>query len=88
MMSNATQYKLKHKELVELLIKANGVHEGRWMLNVDFGMAPGNFGPSENEISPGIMVAVQSVGIQRDTNPASPLTDALVVDAAVVNPKK
>ena len=73
-----------HRELVTLLIKAAGVHEGRWMLEFKFGLTPMHSGPSPDQISPGIVVAITSVGIHREV-PGAPLS--LVVDAAEVNPE-
>lgn len=84
-MPEINNYTVKPKELVELIIKASDLHEGRWFLGVNFGMGPGNFGPSPNEATPGIMVAVQSLFIQRE-DPANPLP-GITVDAAKVNPK-
>lgn len=78
------QYTFSHKELVELMIKKAGLHEGRWMLMTTFGFTAGNFGPSDDQMIPGIVAAVQSLGIQRaDQNAPS----SLVVDAAESNPK-
>lgn len=84
-MPEINQYSVKPRELVELIIKAAGIHEGRWWLNINFGISPGNFGPSENEVVPGIAIAVQTVGVQREM-PGVVAPPALVVDAAVVNP--
>jgi len=84
-MPEINNYAVKPKELVELIVKASGVHEGRWYLAVNFGMAPGNFGPNEADVAPGMIVAVQGVFIQRE-DPAQPAPSAIVVDAAEVNP--
>jgi hypothetical protein len=82
-MPTASQYQLTHQELTEAIIKAVGVHEGKWQLMVTFGFGALNTGPSETEVMPGGLVAVQKVGIAQAT-PESPA--ALVVDAAEVNP--
>jgi hypothetical protein len=76
---------VKPRELTELIIKASGVHEGRWTLTVNFGMAPGNFGPTIDDVSPGMLVAVQGIGIQRES-PEAPGPPELTVDASAVNP--
>jgi hypothetical protein len=86
-MPEINQYTLKHKELVELIIKASDVHEGRWLLSISFQMAPGNFGMGPEEASPGMIVAIQNVGIQREV-PGQIAPASLVVDAAEVNPRK
>lgn len=84
-MPEINKYAFKHKELVELLIKASDIHEGRWWLSVTFQMAPGNFGQTEEDVSPGMIVAIQSVGIEREAA-GNPAPTSLVVDAAEVNP--
>lgn len=81
-MPDATNYKFKPKELLEMMIKAAGVHEGRWSLSADFGLGPGTFGPSPEEAAPGMAIIIQSLGIQREASDAVGLT----VDAAEANP--
>lgn len=82
-MPEPSQYVFKHRELVEIMIKRAGVHEGKWMLLANFGLAAVNSGPNEDEIMPTAVVPLQSLGIQRAA-PDSP--KSLVVDAAEVNP--
>jgi len=55
------------------------------MLLVNFAMSPGNFGPTLEAAIPGMVVGIQSIGIQRET-PGTPAPTGLVVDAAEVNP--
>jgi hypothetical protein len=82
-MPEANQYSFSHKELVELMIKKIGIHEGRWMLAVTFAFGVTNGGPTAEQIVPTGVVGIQSIGIQK-AQPESP--DVLTVDAAVVNP--
>jgi hypothetical protein len=82
-MPEANQYLFNHKELLEVLIKQAGVHEGKWVIMASFGFSPGNFGPSPDQMAPGAVVAVLQIGIQRAT---SETPDAMSLDAAVVNP--
>lgn len=82
-MPEASQYLFTHKELLDLLIKQAGVHEGKWMITINFGFSAANFGPSPDQISPGAVVAVLSVGIQKATPDAPP---SMISDAATVNP--
>lgn len=87
-MPDINQYSFQPKEIVTLLVKAAGLHEGRWWLVVNFGMSPGNFGPSDDQIAPGMIVAIQGLTIQRVTPELSPPPPAnLTVDAAAVNPR-
>jgi hypothetical protein len=55
-MAEPTQFMLTHKQLVELIVKDAGLHDGHWMLSINFGLAPGNFGPNEDTLSPGAVV--------------------------------
>jgi hypothetical protein len=84
-MASPTQYSLTYKELIELIIKSSDVHEGRWMLSIGFGFAPGNFGPTPDQMSPGVVVAINQISIVRE-QPEASAPVGLVVDAAVVNP--
>ncbi|MCL6739882.1 hypothetical protein LZ518_01845 [Sphingomonas sp. RB56-2] len=84
-MPTANQYSLSHRELTEIIIKHADVHEGKWMLMATFGFNAGNFGPSENDVLPGAVVAIQQLGIQR-AEAGAPA--GMIVDAAEVNPKK
>ncbi len=81
-MPEINQYTFSHRELTELMIKASNIREGKWLLAINFGLAAGNFGPNENDISPGAVVAITSIGLQRAQEVSPP---ALVVDAAKVN---
>ncbi len=84
-MAEPTHFALTHRELLQLIIKNADVHEGRWILSVTFAFAPGNFGPSEDQLSPGTVVAVNQIGIQREA-PEMSAPPGLVLDAAIVNP--
>jgi len=82
-MPEASQFAFSHKEIVELLIKKADLHEGQWMLQIVFGFAAINGGPTPEQISPTAMVQVQTIGLQKAPADAPP---ALVLDAAEVNP--
>jgi hypothetical protein len=79
------QYTWSHKELVALLVKAAGIHEGRWYLMMNFALGAGNVGPSEDAVSPAAIIGITNVGIQREL-PDQKAPASLVVDAAEVNP--
>ena len=70
-------------ELLEILIKEADIHEGKWVLSANFGVAPGNYGPSVDKVSPGILITVTHLGIQRATDD-TPV--GMWVDASVINP--
>lgn len=81
-MGEATQFNFSHRELLDLLIKAQDVHEGLWTLVVNFGLGAGNVGPNPNELNPAAIATVLSVAIQRTTENTN-----LTIDAATSNPK-
>lgn len=82
-MPEINQYTFSHRELLELLIKKADVHEGKWAIMMSFGFSAGNFGPAPDQMSPGAIVVVTNVGIQRATSDAP---EEIVLDAAVINP--
>lgn len=79
-------YTFSHRELVELMLKAADVHEGKWVLTVQLGVGTGNVGPSPTEVYPGVTIQFQKVGIQRLLEGA--VEGTITIDAAVVNPPK
>ena len=82
-MPEVNQIFFPHKEITELLVKKAGFHEGKWMLSVNFGFSTGNFGPTTEQAVPGALVALLGVGLVRAAQDTS---DALQVDASIVNP--
>jgi hypothetical protein len=80
-MPEATQIAFKHAEIVELLIKKQGIHEGIWGLFIRFGLNASNVGPNEMELMPAAILGVLEIGLQKfdkETN--------LALDAAKINP--
>jgi len=82
-MPEVNQLFFQHKEVVELLIKKADLHDGKWMLSLNFGLSPGNFGTTPEQAVPGVIVAITGIGLNR-AGPDTPA--ALQVDASVVNP--
>jgi hypothetical protein len=82
-MPEINQIFFQHREIVELLIKKADLHDGKWMLSLNFGLSPGNFGLTPEQAVPGVVVAVTGIGLTRG---ASDTPEALQVDASVVNP--
>ena len=82
-MAEPTQYVFTYPEVVEALIKKQGLHEGRWAIYMEFGIAAANAGPTPEQAVPSAIVPVIKVGLQRvDADKTLPGT----LDAAVVNP--
>lgn len=79
-------YTFSYKEIVEALVKKQGIHEGIWGIYIEFGIGAGNM-PLPNDpkvFVPAAILPVQKIGLQKFPTHISPLT----VDAAEVNPLK
>lgn len=82
-MAEVTQYLFTHRELTELLIKNQGLHEGLWTVSFQLGVGVANLPPTTGgDPLPATITLIQAVGLQRvdKEGPA-------VLDAAKVNPK-
>lgn len=85
-MPEVEKFKFSHREVLEALLKKQGIHEGLWQMVVTFGLGGVNAGENPESVSPAAVVAVQAIGIDR-IEPGNPLANtAVVVDAALVNP--
>ncbi len=82
-MHEQTEIMFDYKELVELLIKKQDIHEGIWALSLQFGMRAANIGstPEASDHVPSAIVGVLKIGIHRHDKETN-----LSVDAAKVNP--
>lgn len=79
------EFKFSHKEVVGALIKQQGLHEGIWMLAVQFGIGGANIQDPDKKTDPlpAAIVPIISIGLRKtpDLNP-------LALDASVVNPRQ
>jgi len=71
------------KELAELLVKNQDIHEGFWGIYIEFGIQGANIqaGPSKEDLLPAAVIPVMKIGIQKFAT-----ANQLTVDAAEVNP--
>lgn len=81
-MGEPTQITFKHAEIVELLLKKHGIHEGIWGLFIKFGLNASNVGPTEAEVMPAAIIAVLEIGLQKFDKESN-----IALDAAKVNPR-
>ncbi len=81
-MAEASQITFTHKEVVEALLKKQGIHKGIWGIYVKFGIAAANIGGSDSDLNPSAIVPVLQIGLQK-----SEKENNLSADAAKVNPK-
>ena len=84
-MAENTRIAYTNKELVVMMLKDQGIHEGHWVLATNFSFTAMNIGQSSDgsDASPAGIVAVTGVIIER-----VPERLPFSVNAAEVNPKK
>lgn len=64
-MAEASQIIFSHKEVVEALLKQQGISDGFWGLYVKFGIKGVNIGENETEIVPAAIIPILELGLQR-----------------------
>lgn len=84
-MADSIQFDYSLRELTTLLVKDQGIHEGRWMVAFEFGFAAMNAGPIPSEIRPAAIVQINKAMLVRAPD-GFPADSPLVVDASQVNP--
>ena len=82
-MAEVNQYVFDFKEVVEALLRKQGIHEGIWGIYIEFGLNAGNVnvGLTDEQLLPTAIVPIKRIGIQRFEKETS-----LSVDASKVNP--
>jgi hypothetical protein len=85
-MAEATQYSFDFAELAKLMFQSSGIHEGRWVIGLEFGVVVGPVGLRPGEGFPGAVITANKLMISAVTDENQPPN--LVFDAAALNPKK
>ena len=83
-MAEPSQFTFSLVEATEALIKKQGLHEGKWVLAIEFAVNIAMLGTGPTDVKPGAMILAHGLVLQRATDPGSPVN--LVVDAAQINP--
>jgi hypothetical protein len=86
-MAEITQYSFSFAEIAEALIKRQNLHEGEWVVGVEFVLNVGSMGMSPEAIRPGAMILANQLQLVRAI-PGQQQPPGLAVNAAVVNPVK
>ncbi len=81
-MAEPSQISFSYKEVVEALVKNQGIHNGIWGLFVKFGIQATNIGENEKEVKPAAIIPVLEIGLQKFEK-----ENNISVDAAKINPK-
>jgi hypothetical protein len=87
-MAETKQIVFTHKEVVEALLKQQGIHEGIWSLYVKFGLGAVNVGGSEDSVLPAAIIPVIKIGIQKADKINNLSVDAAQVSLVAETPKK
>lgn len=82
-MTDHKKFKYSMRELTEMLVKHEGLTEGKWMLSVEFGITATNLGPDSENLTPAAVVPIVNVGLIE-----SDKINNLTVDAATYNKRK
>jgi len=64
-MGEPSRITFSHKEVVEALLKQQGINAGFWGLYIKFGIKAANIGESETEVVPAAIIPVLEVGLQK-----------------------
>ena len=86
-MAEPTQFAFTMIEATEALIKSQGLHEGKWILNVEFTINVGMMGVGPDQVRPGAMFLANRLVLTGADTEANPPPN-IVVDASIVNPAK
>lgn len=84
-MSEIKNFDYTNKELVSLILKKEGIHEGNWVLAAKLSFSAMNVGgaPDGSDASPAGVVALTGIRIERIPEPLP-----FSINAAEANPKK
>lgn len=75
------------RELAEVLVKHYGLKEGKYDLGIEFHIGTGPVGPNVEELVPGVILGVKSVGLAAAKTESGSTVDAAAIQATA-SPKK
>jgi hypothetical protein len=82
-MAEISKYSFSYREVVEALVKHQGLSEGIWSLDINFGIQATNFGANETDLKPTAIIPVLAIGLTKQVKETN-----LTVDASKVNPAR
>jgi hypothetical protein len=83
-MAEASTYSFDLKEVVTALIKHQGIHDGVWILAIEFNFGAALVGPTKEGARPSAFVQVNKLQLARQTEISEEQSPG--VNAAEVNP--
>lgn len=86
-MAEINSYAFSYKEVATALLRQQGIHEGLWTVSITLGFGVSAMGKpdSPNDLRPGAVVLIESIGLQRAPENTK---NNLTFDAAEINPVK
>jgi hypothetical protein len=85
-MADPTQYSFQLSEIAELMLRSSGIHEGKWVIGIEFGVGIGPIPLKPDEAYPGAVITANRLMLSALAG--GPQPPNLVFDAAILNPKK
>ncbi len=82
-MADPTQYSFDLQEVASILVREQGITEGRWILGFELNMTIGTFGANQAAARPGAMMQIAGLNLSKAPTDVSSDTP-FVVDAANV----
>jgi hypothetical protein len=83
-MADPTQYSFSFAELAKLMFQAGNIHEGQWVVGIEYNVTVAPVGLTPNEAYPGAVIAATKLVLSAVGD--DPVPPNLVFDAATVNP--
>ncbi len=83
-MAEVERFSFTYKEVVEALIKQQGLKDGEWALSIQFGINAVNVGQDSQSIMPAAIVPVINISIEKAETPTNLSVDASTVVYAEV----
>ena len=81
-MDNVSQFQFELLDIAKMLLKKEGVREGKWTLGVNFNIAATLAGPTPEAARPTMLVSVDKITLSKAEKNAPP---AMTVDAAEIS---
>jgi hypothetical protein len=77
-MSNATQFQFELNEVAKMLLRKQGIKEGKWTLGIAFNVAAAHAGPTAEQARPSMIVGVDKIVLAKaeSITPESAIVDA------------
>ncbi len=75
-LAETSQIVFEYKEVIEALLRQQGITDGLWSLYIEFGIGAANVGPSKDDLRPAAIVPILKIGITRGVEESNMTVDA------------